>query len=196
MGRAAAQQHPAAWLPAGWTVVALSSMLVVVTAVNRMAPDPYMVRAGGEQALRAAPCAAAAPTRAGACGCSGKPRACVRCEQHDTAPEPGSGPLTRAPPASPLLLPSQDEPFHVPATQRYCAGDFATWDPKITTFPGLYVLGAAYAWAARLLMGWAGVTLVGCVWARALTGWAGACTRQLLAAGVGTLTAPSNQRAA
>jgi hypothetical protein len=35
-----------------------------------------------------------------------------------------------------------------------------TWDPKITTFPGLYALGAAYAWAARLLAGWAGVGLV------------------------------------
>ena len=42
----------------------------------------------------------------------------------------------------------------MPATRRYCAGDFKTWDPKITTFPGLYVLGAAYAWAASALLGW------------------------------------------
>ena len=34
-----------------------------------------------------------------------------------------------------------DEIFHVPQTQRYCHGDFAYWDPKITTLPGLYVLG-------------------------------------------------------
>ncbi|KAI8466453.1 MAG: DIE2/ALG10 family-domain-containing protein [Monoraphidium minutum] len=55
--------------------------------------------------------------------------------------------------------PYMDEPFHVPATQRYCAGDFGTWDPKITTFPGLYVIGAAYAWAARLAAGWAGASV-------------------------------------
>ena len=39
----------------------------------------------------------------------------------------------------------QDEVFHVTQTQRYCAGDWLTWDPKITTFPGTYVLGALYA---------------------------------------------------
>ncbi len=32
----------------------------------------------------------------------------------------------------------------MPQTQRYCAGDFAHWDPKITTFPGLYVAGAGF----------------------------------------------------
>jgi alpha-1,2-glucosyltransferase len=50
----------------------------------------------------------------------------------------------------------------VPATQRYCVGNFVTWDPKITTFPGLYVIGAAYAWAAHLALQWAGVALVSC----------------------------------
>lgn len=39
----------------------------------------------------------------------------------------------------------QDEPFHVPQTQRYCKGNFVEWDPKITTFPGLYLIGAAWA---------------------------------------------------
>ena len=39
----------------------------------------------------------------------------------------------------------KDEPFHVPQTQKYCAGHLSEWDPKITTFPGLYVLGSAYA---------------------------------------------------
>lgn len=48
----------------------------------------------------------------------------------------------------------------MPATQRYCAGDFVTWDPKITTFPGLYVLGAAYAAASATLLRVAGVTMV------------------------------------
>lgn len=32
---------------------------------------------------------------------------------------------------------SQDEPFHVPQAQAYCKGDWFTWDPKITTPPGL-----------------------------------------------------------
>ena len=35
--------------------------------------------------------------------------------------------------------PSQDEVFHIPQTQRYCDEDFDTWDPAITTPPGLYV---------------------------------------------------------
>lgn len=40
--------------------------------------------------------------------------------------------------------PLQDEIFHVRQTQQYCRGDFAHWDPKITTFPGLYLLGSAF----------------------------------------------------
>ncbi|KAH9836500.1 glucosyltransferase [Rhodofomes roseus] len=36
--------------------------------------------------------------------------------------------------------PYMDEPFHVPQAQAYCKGDYWTWDPKITTPPGLYVL--------------------------------------------------------
>ena len=45
----------------------------------------------------------------------------------------------------------QDEWFHVPQTQRYCKGDLGHWDPKITTFPGLYLLAAPYAKAVTLL---------------------------------------------
>lgn len=33
----------------------------------------------------------------------------------------------------------QDEPFHIPQAQAYCNGEWSTWDPKITTPPGLYV---------------------------------------------------------
>jgi hypothetical protein len=73
----------------------------------------------------------------------------------------------------------------VPATQRYCAGDFRTWDPKITTFPGLYVLGAAYAWTAHLLLGWAGVTLVRAHGGRGLPG----CGRALAVPSPGVCTA-------
>ena len=39
----------------------------------------------------------------------------------------------------------QDEPFHVPQTQQYYKGNFSEWDPKITTFPGLYLVGALWA---------------------------------------------------
>jgi hypothetical protein len=35
-----------------------------------------------------------------------------------------------------VLTSNQDEFFHVPQAQRYCDGDY-TWDPKITTPPGL-----------------------------------------------------------
>lgn len=34
--------------------------------------------------------------------------------------------------------PYMDEIFHVPQALLICNGDFQTWDPKITTFPGLY----------------------------------------------------------
>ena len=58
-----------------------------------------------------------------------------------------------APAVKPAARPAapQDEPFHVPQTQRYCAGDFAHWDPKITTFPGLYVAGAGFGRALHAL---------------------------------------------
>ncbi|CAK9094465.1 unnamed protein product [Durusdinium trenchii] len=35
--------------------------------------------------------------------------------------------------------PYMDEIFHIPQAQKYCQGQFAEWDPKITTFPGLYL---------------------------------------------------------
>ena len=39
--------------------------------------------------------------------------------------------------------PYMDEVFHVPQTIKYCAGQFSSWDPKITTFPGTYVAALA-----------------------------------------------------
>ncbi|KAF8922192.1 glucosyltransferase [Mucidula mucida] len=39
--------------------------------------------------------------------------------------------------------PYMDEPFHIPQAQAYCQGDFQTWDPKITTPPGLYLMSLA-----------------------------------------------------
>lgn len=41
--------------------------------------------------------------------------------------------------------PYLDEIFHIPQTQRYCQGNFKSWDPKITTPPGLYILGYLYS---------------------------------------------------
>ncbi|CAI5728393.1 unnamed protein product [Peronospora destructor] len=41
--------------------------------------------------------------------------------------------------------PYMDEIFHVPQAQKYCQGRFDEWDPKITTFPGLYLVLALYA---------------------------------------------------
>ena len=44
----------------------------------------------------------------------------------------------------------QDEHFHIPQAQAYCAARFAVWDPQITTPPGLYLLSAGLLgpWAA------------------------------------------------
>ncbi|KAK0208390.1 glucosyltransferase [Desarmillaria ectypa] len=39
-----------------------------------------------------------------------------------------------------VLEPYMDEPFHIPQVQAYCRGEFTTWDPKITTPPGLYTM--------------------------------------------------------
>ncbi|KAJ4953065.1 hypothetical protein NE237_029897 [Protea cynaroides] len=40
--------------------------------------------------------------------------------------------------------PYMDEIFHIPQTQQYCKGDFKSWDPMITTPPGLYYLSLAH----------------------------------------------------
>ncbi|KAL9232636.1 hypothetical protein vseg_007722 [Gypsophila vaccaria] len=37
-----------------------------------------------------------------------------------------------------------DEIFHIPQTQQYCKADFRSWDPMITTPPGLYYLSLAH----------------------------------------------------
>ncbi|CAI9264810.1 unnamed protein product [Lactuca saligna] len=40
--------------------------------------------------------------------------------------------------------PYMDEIFHVPQVQQYCVGNFKSWDPMITTPPGLYFISLAY----------------------------------------------------
>ncbi|OVA06260.1 Glucosyltransferase Alg10 [Macleaya cordata] len=40
--------------------------------------------------------------------------------------------------------PYMDEIFHIPQAQKYCRGNFKSWDPLITTPPGLYCLSLAH----------------------------------------------------
>lgn len=40
--------------------------------------------------------------------------------------------------------PYMDEIFHIPQLQEYCKGNFKTWNPMITTPPGLYYLSLAH----------------------------------------------------
>lgn len=52
--------------------------------------------------------------------------------------------------------PYMDEIFHVPQAQQYCNGNFMSWDPMITTPPGLYYLSLAHVaslFPGMLLMG-------------------------------------------
>ena len=56
--------------------------------------------------------------------------------------------------------PYMDEIFHVPQTQQYCRGEWAAWDPMITTFPGVYVFSTAIARAAARAAGAVGAETV------------------------------------
>lgn len=47
--------------------------------------------------------------------------------------------------------PYLDEIFHIPQTLQYYNGNWKHWDPKITTPPGLYGLGAAYCQVTKFL---------------------------------------------
>ncbi|CAH8318897.1 unnamed protein product [Eruca vesicaria subsp. sativa] len=52
--------------------------------------------------------------------------------------------------------PYMDEIFHVPQAQQYCNGNLRSWDPMITTPPGLYYLSLAHVaslFPGMLLMG-------------------------------------------
>jgi alpha-1,2-glucosyltransferase len=42
-----------------------------------------------------------------------------------------------------VIEPYMDEIFHIPQAQTYCDFKFMEWDPKITTFPGLYLFSFA-----------------------------------------------------
>uniref|UniRef100_A0A803LT21 Dol-P-Glc:Glc(2)Man(9)GlcNAc(2)-PP-Dol alpha-1,2-glucosyltransferase n=1 Tax=Chenopodium quinoa TaxID=63459 RepID=A0A803LT21_CHEQI len=50
-----------------------------------------------------------------------------------------------------------DEIFHIPQVQQYCKGNFKSWDPMITTPPGLYYLSLAHIaslFPGMLLLQW------------------------------------------
>ena len=46
-----------------------------------------------------------------------------------------------------------DEMFHLRQAQAYCRGEYAVWDGKITTYPGLYLLSSGLHGLARLVPG-------------------------------------------
>ncbi|ORZ34088.1 DIE2/ALG10 family-domain-containing protein [Catenaria anguillulae PL171] len=48
--------------------------------------------------------------------------------------------------------PYMDEPFHAPQARAYCAGNWDTWDPKLTTPPGLYLVSLAILRPLALLL--------------------------------------------
>ncbi|GAB4833806.1 hypothetical protein Ancab_032055 [Ancistrocladus abbreviatus] len=61
--------------------------------------------------------------------------------------------------------PYMDEIFHVPQAQQYCEGNFKSWDPMITTPPGLYYLSLAHVaslFPGMLLLQWASSILDVC----------------------------------
>ncbi|KAG1175527.1 hypothetical protein G6F70_004676 [Rhizopus microsporus] len=47
--------------------------------------------------------------------------------------------------------PYMDEIFHIPQAQQYCQGNYLTWDPKITTPPGLYITSNALIYLSKSL---------------------------------------------
>lgn len=52
-----------------------------------------------------------------------------------------------------LTHPYIDEIFHIRQCQAYCHSKFSQWDSKITTPPGLYILGTIYAKVLLILSG-------------------------------------------
>ncbi|XP_013408858.1 putative Dol-P-Glc:Glc(2)Man(9)GlcNAc(2)-PP-Dol alpha-1,2-glucosyltransferase [Lingula anatina] len=51
-------------------------------------------------------------------------------------------------------IPYMDEQFHIGQVIKYCEGNFYEWDPKITTFPGLYLISLGVLKPVGWLMGW------------------------------------------
>uniref|UniRef100_A0A0V0GGS1 Dol-P-Glc:Glc(2)Man(9)GlcNAc(2)-PP-Dol alpha-1,2-glucosyltransferase n=1 Tax=Solanum chacoense TaxID=4108 RepID=A0A0V0GGS1_SOLCH len=49
--------------------------------------------------------------------------------------------------------PYMDEIFHIPQAQQYCKGNFRSWDPMITTPPGLWCNSTSIPKSCRIDMG-------------------------------------------
>jgi alpha-1,2-glucosyltransferase len=56
--------------------------------------------------------------------------------------------------------PYLDEVFHIRQAQAYCDGQFGTWDPKITTPPGLYIISYILLRFRRLVSGENGCSVI------------------------------------
>ncbi|KAI6675052.1 hypothetical protein NL676_002958 [Syzygium grande] len=66
--------------------------------------------------------------------------------------------------------PFMDEIFHIPQAQQYCRGNFRSWDPMITTPPGLYYLSLAYV----------GILYPGMIFTRAISSFPDICSPAIL----------------
>ncbi|KAI8556623.1 hypothetical protein RHMOL_Rhmol05G0268600 [Rhododendron molle] len=66
--------------------------------------------------------------------------------------------------------PYMDEIFHVPQAQQYCKGNFTSWDPMITTPPGLYFISLAYV----------GYLFPGMFCMQAVSSFSGTCSSAIL----------------
>ncbi|QLG73035.1 hypothetical protein HG535_0E01190 [Zygotorulaspora mrakii] len=53
-----------------------------------------------------------------------------------------------------------DERFHIGQTLQYISGNWNTWDPKITTPPGLYILGCLEYKFFRIFTSWSTLTIL------------------------------------
>eukprot|EP01083_Nonionella_stella_P026744 73645_1 len=51
-----------------------------------------------------------------------------------------------------VTAPYMDEIFHIPQTQTFCEGKWTQYHPKITTFPGLYIIPALISQLFQLMM--------------------------------------------
>lgn len=64
--------------------------------------------------------------------------------------------------------PYLDEFFHARQARAYCAGQFETWDSKITTPPGLYILSYLFAKTKHLISKGDGCSLADLRWLNSL----------------------------
>eukprot|EP00117_Sycon_ciliatum_P012237 scpid69449/ scgid13382/ Dol-P-Glc:Glc(2)Man(9)GlcNAc(2)-PP-Dol alpha-1,2-glucosyltransferase; Alpha-1,2-glucosyltransferase ALG10-A; Alpha-2-glucosyltransferase ALG10-A; Asparagine-linked glycosylation protein 10 homolog A len=63
--------------------------------------------------------------------------------------------------------PYMDEIFHVPQTVQYCHGNWSSWDPMITTLPGLYILSNGFLRIVSIFSGLPVTSLCSTAWLRA-----------------------------